>query len=235
MISGKLKEAVEGHATLNDVSEGTFARFARWLYTGDYRPAAPLVDGVTVEWVEKPPSPTDWAGVSWVNWNPKKGKKKEDISLQTALQERFMNIRLNGDDIYGGEAIGFTRPNESPDEDFTPVLLSHAEIYVFADKYDIQNLKKLAMSKLKHTLTVFTLYPSRVGDVLALLRYVWSQTAPARPSEYNIRTMLMFYVMIEVGILNDRDEFREMLAEDTEMMREFLAVLTFNIYKRMGH
>lgn len=40
MMQGKMKEALEGVATLEEVSEATFGRFVEYIYTGDYNPAA---------------------------------------------------------------------------------------------------------------------------------------------------------------------------------------------------
>lgn len=39
MIHGKMKEALLGIATLEEVDEATFGRFVEFIYTGDYNPA----------------------------------------------------------------------------------------------------------------------------------------------------------------------------------------------------
>ena len=69
------------------------------------------------------------------------------------------------------------RSNMHPQENYTEVFLSHARLYVFAEKYDIQPLKKLSRQKLQHTLAIYTLYPERVGDITTLLKYVYVNTA----------------------------------------------------------
>ena len=60
------------------------------------------------------------------------------------------------------------RANSAPYEDYTNVFLSHAHVYVFAEKFDIQPLKRLALKSLHQTLAIFTLWPECVGDIAAL-------------------------------------------------------------------
>ena len=62
-----------------------------------------------------------------------------------------------------------TRGNRGSSEDYTDVFLSHARLYVFAEMYDIQILKTLALEELHSTLANYTLYQSRTGDVIDLL------------------------------------------------------------------
>jgi hypothetical protein len=48
--------------------------------------------------------------------------------------------------------------NTDSKEDFTPVFLGHARLYVLVDKYGIENLSLLALQKLHMTLVLFRLY-----------------------------------------------------------------------------
>ncbi|CAF9930212.1 MAG: hypothetical protein ALECFALPRED_004550 [Alectoria fallacina] len=84
-----------------------------------------------------------------------------------------------------------------PQENYTEVFLSHARLYVFAEKYDIQPLKKLSRQKLQHTLAIYTLYPERVGDITTLLK--WDC----------IRTMLAHYVGTEMDTLVKYGEIKD--------------------------
>lgn len=66
------------------------------------------------------------------------------------------------------------RENRSQTEDYTQVFVGHAQLYVFADQCDVLKLRKLALSKLHTTLSTFTLYEARRGDIVTLLRYVYN-------------------------------------------------------------
>ena len=85
------------------------------------------------------------------------------------------------------------RPNENPAEDYTPVFLGHAKLYVFAEKYGIDPLKKLALHKLHGTLCQYTPYEARHIDVVELVRYVYDNT-PSRKAMDKLRRMVTHYV-----------------------------------------
>lgn len=65
------------------------------------------------------------------------------------------------------------RPNKAANEDYTPIFLAHADLYVFGDKYCIETLKLLVLSKLHQTLSSFHLYAERCKDVVELVRVVY--------------------------------------------------------------
>lgn len=46
-------------------------------------------------------------------------------------------------------AVWEPRQNEEPCEDYTHVFLSHAQLYVFSDRYSIEPLQELSMQKLR--------------------------------------------------------------------------------------
>ena len=69
------------------------------------------------------------------------------------------------------------RANVERCEDYTPVFLSHARMYVFADEWDIERLRFISLHKLQQTLMAFTIYDdSRVDDLVSLLRFVYDHT-----------------------------------------------------------
>lgn len=81
------------------------------------------------------------------------------------------------------------RKNTDGREDYSGVLLCHAKLYVLGDTYDIPPLRQLALHRLHATLRDFTLYPSRLGDIAALARYVFDNTTP----DDKIRDMITLY------------------------------------------
>ena len=83
--------------------------------------------------------------------------------------------------------------NTSYEQDFTPVFLGHARLYVLADKYDIELLKALALNKLHETLCKFYLSKARYGDVVELVRYAYEST-PSRMPRDALRELAIQYV-----------------------------------------
>lgn len=106
------------------------------------------------------------------------------------------------------------RPNRNPEEDYTYVFLSHAQLYVFAEKYDIQPLKVLALEELHATLAIYTLYPVRTGDIIALLRYVYGNTGQSDGGEEDLRNVLTTYIGYEMDTLINDEDFRVLMMED---------------------
>ena len=105
-------------------------------------------------------------------------------------------------------------PNRTPEEDYTPVFLGHARLYVFADKYGISILRALSLDKLHRTLTYFTLFSERIGDILALARYAYKNT-PNYENEVvdDLRRLVTQYIVCQFWAFENTDEFYSLLEE----------------------
>jgi len=209
LVSGFMEEAQTGTAIWKEVDEGTFARFAQFAYTGDYR----LPSCVTIEdpWAVRDddvgigedvaPSPLA---------EPKRDSNSEfgfDISRKPSKQDKKRRPRVV-------ERVGFhdlvykiprsstfadtcsIRPNESSAEDYTPVFLGHAKLYVFAEEWDIKPLKALVLHKLHVTLCEHRPYEARYGDIVELIRYTYEHT-PCRRRMDPLRELVTHYVAHE--------------------------------------
>ena len=107
-----------------------------------------------------------------------------------------------------------SRENQAPNEDYTEVFLSHARLYIFAEKYDIQPLKALALEELQAMLAIFNLHIERTGDIIALLRYVYDNTGESTEGVEDMRTLMTHYVGYEMDTLMKDDDFRDLMIED---------------------
>lgn len=117
------------------------------------------------------------------------------------------------------------RANFAPSEDYTNVFLSHARVYVFAEQYDIQPLKRLALQRLYQTLAIFTLWPECVGDIVALTRFVYDNTSkPVRGVE-PMRGMLKRYFSCEPDVLLKAVAFRDLSEENRELLDDFYSLV----------
>lgn len=235
MINGHLSEAKQGFALLEDVDEGTFVRFIRWTYSKDY-PAPEYTwaetgeeedtpEGSKTEAVPKEISTSDDPLASLSSVGKKKKKKKSSSTLNSSLKESFISQY----DYWSSDLMPGPRSNIHPQEDYTEVLLSHARLYVFAEKYDIQPLKKLSRQKLQHTLAIYTLYPERVGDITTLLKYVYANTSETIDGIEDIRTMLAHYVGTEMDTLIKYGEIKDLMLDNGEMLGDFLKMFALNI------
>lgn len=91
--------------------------------------------------------------------------------------------------------------NKDSSEDYSDVLLCHARLYVLGDTYLIPELQKLAIHRLHATLKEFVLYPSRLQDIIMLVKYVFENTRP----DDEICNMLSLYCACIMKSLDDED------------------------------
>ena len=118
------------------------------------------------------------------------------------------------------------RVNLGPHEDYSYVFLSHARVYVFADKYDIELLQKLALKYLHQTLVAFTLHPERCGDIIALIRYSYANTVDRGAGVEGLRRLLTHYVGSEMAILAKDTGFKALLLEERgAVLGDFLSMV----------
>ena len=234
MINGHLSEAKQGFALLDDVDKDTFVRFIRWTYTKDYPvPGFTWVESEAPEGLEaskteatqKDAMTVEENFAAWGNFGKNKKKKKKSSRLHTSLKESFISEYQ----CLSQESRPEPRGNLHPQEDYTEIFLSHARLYVFAEKYDIQSLKKLCNQNLQQTLAIYTLYPERVDDVITLLKYVYANTTETVDGTEDIRTMLAHYVGTEMDTLNKFGDIKDLMLENGEILGDFLKMFALNI------
>ncbi|KAJ5742539.1 uncharacterized protein N7511_011271 [Penicillium nucicola] len=121
----------------------------------------------------------------------------------------------------------FTPPKNSGSwEDFTPVLLEQARLYVLADKYCIDSLCQLVLSKLHQTLENFKLYDTGLSGIIELVRYVYMNTAPNYGEKIDaMRNFVTRYVVSILGQIGDNGCFREILEEGGPFVCDFWRII----------
>ena len=206
LVSGFMKEAQTGTVIWEDVDEDTFVRFAQYMYTGDYPPPpydikenSPAVkdDNANIEEAIALAEPAQDTSIEF-GFVPsfatnKKEKKKRP---QVAERIKFHDLVYKVPHLSNFEDICKIRPNESSVEDYTPVFLGHAQLYVFAEKWDIKPLKALVLHKLHATLCKYKPYEARYGDIIELIRYTYEHT-PCRKRMDPLRELVTQYVAHE--------------------------------------
>ena len=242
MINGNMSEAQNGFAVLEDVDEGTFGRFVRWAYTGTYAAAKVSMDVEEKSPVDtitnsiKPLKP-DFDDLGSSRSIVKKDKKPSYVfgsaSPQAVSYEDMKESFIRRKYIVQQSHLNPAQPcpNQGPCENYSEVFLSHARIYVFAEKYDIEPLKMLALQRLHATLSIYNLYPRRIGDIISLLRYAYLNTAQLQPGVERLRALLTSYMGTEISKLASNVQFKELLLEDDGMiLGDFLTI----VGKRVG-
>ncbi len=253
LMNGEMYEAKNGRAYLEDVDEGTFIRFSEFAYKGDYPAGRPMIwrDNAPVEtedatqddnWdqaLERSPSsvapPEENVIISsgFGTMSRKKHKKAkgfyEDLEVRstpvvTPVSKKEALLKEFESQGYTIKTPAFrARKNRDPAEDYTPVFLSHAAVYVFAEKYQIAALQSLALHKLQRTLLKFTLYKERVGDVVGLIEYTYNNTPQLSEGMDQLRYLVIVYTAYVVEYLTHNDRFQSLLDEGRGLAKDLIS------------
>lgn len=197
-----MHETQNGVATLPDVTAETFVRFVEYLYTGDYTAAehVAVLEG----------------DFNRVEAHMSQSKPLEEVKTAPTMPPRFLQrpTRIGSRqkfywDLLEQKTFDHEEPSRSPParpntdccEHYTDVFLSHAQIYVFADKYDVKALRDLSLHKLHTILRLFTLFENRTSDIATLVRYIYDHTPEREVLMDDLRSLVMEYVCCEIEAL----------------------------------
>ncbi|KAK3067242.1 hypothetical protein LTR53_015999, partial [Teratosphaeriaceae sp. CCFEE 6253] len=130
---------------------------------------------------------------------------------------------------YGSAAITAAagpRLNTEPSEEYTGVFLSHAQVYTFADRYDVAGSRELALHKLHQTVINFTLYAERIRDVCELLCYVYENTADRLKAGDRLRKLVLEYVVCHIEKVYQDPVFTAALQQEGALSVDLVGRLT---------
>jgi len=83
--------------------------------------------------------------------------------------------------------------NDSPIESSSKVLLAHASLYILAEKWGVNSLKILVLSKLHQTLSTLRLDTSKVQEIINLAWYTYlDSSTPDLETNINRLRKLIF-------------------------------------------
>ncbi|KAG5961938.1 hypothetical protein E4U56_003611 [Claviceps arundinis] len=95
--------------------------------------------------------------------------------------------------------------------DYSDFFIAHAKVFAFADCYGINALMDLSMRRLHQALCGFRLSKTRVGDILALVRFCYE-----RPGPEKLKRLVASYsaAIMDPGVSNLMpDYFQQLLKE----------------------
>jgi hypothetical protein len=248
MNNEHMVEARDGLAVLDDVEADTFVGFCEFAYTGDYRSRitergseividdpAPIQkeeahEGRALEWEKQPAPAIEEAPMSEEYWG--RGRREKKYRTQATPIERiwkdFLNLTYEDPpSLVSDEQATLVNGDTAPAPKTTISLLYHAKIYVFAEKYLIDNLRILCLRKLHAALRDFDLTLQTSGLILELLEFTYAQTERKESRDDELRMLLIHYVACKKEILKQNLNFRSLLEANGEMACDLL-------YKQWG-
>ncbi|KAE8322350.1 hypothetical protein BDV39DRAFT_218654 [Aspergillus sergii] len=117
------------------------------------------------------------------------------------------------------------RGNTQLNEDFTPVFLGHARLYVLADKYGIESLTQLVLEKLRQTLNDFKLSAANVTDIIELVRFTYAHTPRLVTRRNELRTLVMMFIISSIGQIGETESFQELLGDGGDFVVDFWQIV----------
>ncbi|PMD40831.1 hypothetical protein L207DRAFT_459618 [Hyaloscypha variabilis F] len=239
LMRGEMAESIAGESRWMDVDKGTFVRFAQFAYTGNYStpkgstaqavveaessapPQEPgLIDGRESAWQFPPsrpplsaPRPPHSAQFSFAFPPPPRPPSASDMfnSLKYPLIESRSNLCACKPSM-----------NDGPIESSGEVLLAHASLYVLAEKWGVNSLKMLVLSKLHQTLSTLHLDASRVQEVIDLARYAYlDSSTPDLGTEIDeLRKLICLYIAANVEVVSEHNSFMDLIEGGGAFVRD---------------
>lgn len=117
----------------------------------------------------------------------------------------------------------------SSNENHTNVLIAHAAMHALAVNYEITKLKKLSLQKLADKMVRFDCKPERVGDVLALVRWVYTTDAGMPGDMTELKDLVVRYVVSEVSGFGNTKEFGDLLMDGGGFVKDFWSMVFTNL------
>jgi hypothetical protein len=117
------------------------------------------------------------------------------------------------------------KANNDVYENFSPVFLGHARLYILADKYLVHSLKQLVLHKLYKTLEHFTIFEDRVTDITELVTFVYEKTPDLGNGMDSLRRLVIRYVAAMHTGISGTDSFRTLLGEGGNLVIDLWDVL----------
>jgi hypothetical protein len=242
-MTGRMREAQDGTATIHDIDIDSFTRFAEYIYGGDYNMVQPIVKSEQREdpqfihayeepaheepaheepayeepAVEEPPmEDLDWA-------LPTKTRKKGArmaTPKQTLLSLADYSFRKPLTEVFPVVPTGTFASTESAGDDdtpgdFTEVLLCHARVYSMADQFQVSKLKELAIYKIYMLLRqINDSDDCHVSNLVSILDFVYGHTMDLESTEEPLRDLLAHYVAWDFRGRMEEEDFKAYLAKN---------------------
>ena len=116
--------------------------------------------------------------------------------------------------------------NADPCEDYAPVFVCHARLYVFSNRYEFDALRDLCLQKLRLTLSTYVLHQRRRPDVTQLVRYSLHHTSDFEQGPDKLRSLVSNYVVCHIEQMCAGANILDSLQECDGLARDLMSKIT---------
>ncbi|CAD0047081.1 unnamed protein product [Aureobasidium pullulans] len=151
-----------------------------------------------------------------------------DATTASKINNKLLLHSVFANTSTSGRVFGAVKPKTftvSSNDNHTSVFIAHAAMYSLAIRYDITKLKALSLQKLSDKLMRFECKAERVGDVMALVRYVYETERTMTRDMQDLRDVVTRYVVSEVSEFGNSEEFGALLEEGGLFVKDFWSLI----------
>jgi hypothetical protein len=177
-----------------------------------------------LEWEEQSTLAVEVVQEQYWGYIGRKQKKKETQTTQTErIWNDFLNLTYEDPPrLVSDEQATLVNGDNTSVPKTTISFLYHAKIYVFAEKYLIDNLRMLCLRKLHANLRDFDLTLQTSGLILEVLKFAYAQTERKESRDDELRMLIVHYAACKGEILKENPNLRSLLEADGEMASDLL-------------
>ncbi|KAG4413280.1 hypothetical protein IFR04_013571 [Cadophora malorum] len=223
LMRTEMSEGLAREARWDDVDKETFIRFAQFAYIGDYstptmivKPSVPAADQTP-----RPPSPDDdfFLPANQADKNrayPRAAPVTKTIPVFKDLIYPRPMPQFNFEGTYNlkvGDGMG---------KNIGEILHIHASLYVLAQKWGVDRLKRLTLFKIHKTLNLFSLDALRLEVVVGFVRYIYSdERTPDLASKVDeLRELVRQYIVANAEFTSRNTTFLALIEEGGALARD---------------
>lgn len=232
LINGDMTEAREGIVVWDDMEPDTFVRVLEFAYRGDYTTPKLEPRAEPYRHTYEQLSPSDQEKLKSIS--------PQDITRDIAFTpEEVDKLHHNAQRWVRAPYVtpGPTYDPEEPDEidlDYAELLFCHVNLYVFGDKYFIEDLKALTTYKLHRTLLAWPKLYEILEDVADVTRFTYENTT----KRDKMRMLLSHFVSLHFGISSMHPAITHLMEEVGEVSFDVAKHLSDDVTaleEEMGH
>ncbi|KAF4963668.1 hypothetical protein FSARC_8312 [Fusarium sarcochroum] len=148
------------------------------------------------------------------DYKRKRGNQGPITSMYRPVSKKYDAMQDFARCPYSSPLVSDTLPsvlrwedNSNGDMSYLPVFLSHARLYVLADKYGVENLRILSLCRLHRLLQDFILFRQRIPDIVALAQEIFANTV----ERDDAREVIVKYFACFIEDIRDSPELADLL------------------------
>ena len=161
----------------------------------------------------------------WDSPRPKIGKKSKSVPKPPrSASEIFRSLKYPLIESRSNVCKCNPTRNDGPVENSGDVLLAHASLYVLAEKWGVNDLKMLVLSKLQEALITLRLDSSKGQEVVDFLRYAYldTSTPDLEPEIDGLRDLICLYTAANINLLMENSSFIDLIEGGGAFVRDLL-------------